>query len=56
VIVLDVKTTSVLCMKFYVCDAVLEKLQENLWLKHRVGLLEMATVITLIRTKLIENV
>ena len=55
-IVLDVKTTSVLCMKFCVCDELLEKLQENLWLKRRVGLLEIGTVITLIRTKLIENV
>jgi len=44
--VLDVKTTSVLCMKFCVCDSVLEKVHANLWLRHRVGLLEMATVIT----------
>jgi hypothetical protein len=54
--VLDVKTTSVLGMKSCVCDSVLEKVHANLWFKQRVGLLEMSTVITLIRSKWIENV
>jgi len=49
--VLDVKTTSVLCMKFCVCDSVLEKVHANLWFKQRVGLLEMATVMTLKKKK-----
>jgi hypothetical protein len=34
-------------MKFCVCDSVLEKVHANLWLKHRVGLLEIAAVITM---------
>jgi hypothetical protein len=50
--VLYVNTTSVLCMKLCVCDSVLEKVEENLWLKHRVGLLGMATLLLLLQSAL----
>jgi len=54
--VLDITTSSVVCMKFCVCDQVLEKVQAILWLKHRVGLLEMATRIIWVRSKRTEKV
>ena len=33
--VLGVKTTSVLCKIFCVCDSILEKVHANCWFKHK---------------------